>query len=449
MATPAHDTATPSPLGAAPARNLRGRVRVPGDKSMSHRALMLGAITVGATEVTGLLEGDDVLATARSLAAMGATIERTGPGAWRVHGRGVAGLAEPDDVLDLGNAGTGARLMLGIAAQHPFTAFFTGDASLRRRPMGRVATPLRAMGARIVARAGDRLPLAITGAAEPLPIAYRLPVPSAQIVSAILLAALAAPGATSVIEPEPTRDHTERMLRHFGAEVNVTIEADGARRVTLIGQPELRPARLVVPGDPSSAAFPLVAALITPGSAVTVDGVGINPLRTGLLETLRAMGAGITLENTRDEGGEPVADLVARSSALRGVEVPAARAPSMIDEYPVLAVAAACATGTTVMHGLAELKVKESDRLAAIVAGLRANGVEAEAGADSLTVVGTGAPPAGGGTVITHFDHRIAMAFLVLGLAARCAARVDDTRAIATSFPDFVPLMTGLGATFA
>jgi 3-phosphoshikimate 1-carboxyvinyltransferase len=389
------------------------------------------------------------MATARALAAMGAMIERTGPGAWRVWGRGVAGLAEPDGVLDLGNAGTGVRLMLGIAAQHSFTAFFTGDASLRRRPMGRVAAPLRAMGARIIARGGDRLPLAITGATEPLPIEYRLPVPSAQIKSAILLAALAAPGATSVIEPEPTRDHTERMLRHFGAEVSTTSEVDGARRVTLIGQPELRPARLVVPGDPSSAAFPLVAALVTPGSAVTIEGVGINPLRTGLLETLRAMGADIALANARDEGGEPVADLVARSSALRGVEVPAARAPSMIDEYPVLAVAAACATGTTVMHGLAELKVKESDRLAAIVAGLRANGVEAEAGADSLTVVGTGAPPAGGGTVTTHFDHRIAMAFLVLGLAARRAARVDDTRAIATSFPDFVPLMTGLGAAFA
>lgn len=436
----------PRPLTARPGAALRGTIAVPGDKSMSHRALMLGSLAAGVTRVTGLLEGEDVLATAGALSAMGATIERAGPGAWLVHGRGVGGLAEPDRVLDLGNAGTGVRLLMGIAAQHAFPCFFTGDGSLRRRPMGRVVTPLRIMGARVLARGGDRLPLALVGPDELIPIEYRLPVPSAQVKSAVLFAGLAAPGATTVLEPEPTRDHSERMMRHFGAELRIEDRPGGERAVTVIGQPELAPACLAVPGDISSAAFPLVAATIVPGSEITIRGVGVNPLRTGLLVTLAEMGARIEIADARDQGGEPVADLVVRAANLRGVDVPAERAPTMIDEYPVLAAAAACAEGTTVMRGLAELRGKESDRLAAIAAGLGVNGVEVEIGADSLTVHGTGRPPEGGGEVATHYDHRIAMAFLVLGLAATRPVRVDDGRAIATSFPDFVALMTRLGA---
>lgn len=431
------------PLRSGPAGPLRGRVRVPGDKSISHRALMLGGIAVGETTIHGLLEGEDVLRTAAAMRALGAAAERFADGTWQVSGRGVGGLTEPAEVLDMGNAGTGARLLMGLLATGDGTAFLTGDASLRRRPMGRVAEPLRQIGAEILARSGDRLPLAVRAARDPLPIAYRLPVPSAQVKSAILLAGLNAPGRTAVIEPEPTRDHTELMLRHFGADIAVEPTAEG-RRTTLAGQPELLGRTVRVPADPSSAAFPLVAALLLEGSALTLLEVGMNPHRTGLIETLREMGADIAVENARTEAGEPVADLAVRASRLRGVEVPAARAPAMIDEYPILAVAAACAEGRTVMHGLAELRVKESDRLAAIARGLAACGVAAEVVGDSLAV--EGGRPAGGGRIATALDHRIAMAFLVLGMAAAAPVEVDDAAPIETSFPGFAALMNGLGA---
>jgi 3-phosphoshikimate 1-carboxyvinyltransferase len=439
---------SPAPLSAAPSQApLRGRIGVPGDKSISHRALMLGMLAVGRTEITGLLEGEDVLATAAAVNALGAVAAPAGDGKWLVDGVGIGGLAEPQDVLDLGNSGTSARLLLGILATHASTAFVTGDASLRRRPMGRVVEPLSRFGARFATRAGGRLPLAVTGAVDPIPIEYRLPVPSAQVKSAVLLAGLNTPGATTVIEPQPTRDHTERMLRHFGAAVAVA-PAEGGKRITIEGFPELSAAPIIVPGDPSSAAFPLVAALLVPGSEATVEGVGINPLRSGLLECLREMGADIALLNERDAGGEPVADLFVRAGPLQGAEIPAERAPRMIDEYPVLAVAAACARGRTVMRGLAELRVKESDRLAAIAAGLGACGVRVAVDGDTLTVEGDGRAPLGGASIATQLDHRIAMAFLVLGLAARRPVWIDDARPIRTSFPDFVPLMTRLGAVF-
>jgi 3-phosphoshikimate 1-carboxyvinyltransferase len=406
---------------------------------------MLGALAVGETTVEGLLEGEDVLRSAAAMRALGARLERAADGLWRIAGRGVGGLAEPEDVLDMGNAGTGARLVMGLLATHPLTAFLTGDASLRRRPMGRAIEPLTRMGARFLARDGWRLPVAIVGAAEPLPIVYRLPVPSAQVKSAVLLAGLNAPGATSVLEPEPTRDHTELMLRHFGAEITVESRPEG-RLSTLTGQPELTGRRVVVPGDPSSAAFPLVAALICPGSEIVLSGVGLNPHRTGLIATLREMGAVIEETNRRWAAGEPVADLLVRAGALTAVEVPAARAPSMIDEYPILAVAAAFAKGRTAMHGLAELRVKESDRLMAIARGLAAAGVKAEIDGDTLTVTGAGTVP-GGALVHTALDHRIAMSFLVLGLAARKPIRVDDGGPIETSFPGFARLMNGLGAS--
>lgn len=427
---------------------LAGTVTVPGDKSISHRALILGGLAIGRTQVTGLLEGDDVLRTAEAMRRLGATVNRVGPGEWQVDGVGVGALSEPADILDLGNSGTGARLLMGLVAGHPITAVFTGDASLNKRPMARVTEPLSRMGAGFVGRAGNRLPLAVVGARAPMPIEYRLPVASAQVKSAILLAGLNAPGETIVIEPEPTRDHSERLLGHFGAVVKIVDLADGSRRVTLRGQPELIAAPVVVPGDPSSAAFPLVAGLIVPGSDITITNVGLNPLRIGLFDTLIEMGAQIEFLNKRNAGGEPVADLRVRHSALRGIDVPAGRAPSMIDEYPVLAVAAAFATGTTRMNGLAELRVKESDRLAAIAAGLAANGVAHEAGADTLIVAGKGAV-AGGGTVATHMDHRIAMSFLVMGLAAAKPVTVDDDHMIDTSFPGFAALMTALGAGFS
>jgi 3-phosphoshikimate 1-carboxyvinyltransferase len=428
---------------AAPARPLTGTVSVPGDKSISHRALMFGALATGTTAITGLLEGEDVLRTAAAMRALGATVDNLGGGSWQVAGRGVGGLVEPADVLDMGNSGTAARLLCGLLAGHPLFAVMTGDASLRRRPMLRVTEPLSATGARFATRAGGRLPLAVEGAADPLPLDYRVPVPSAQVKSACLLAGLCARGTTRVLEPEATRDHTENMLRHFGAVVRVEAEGHG-RIIELVGQPELIAAPVVVPGDPSSAAFPAVAALLVPGSAVTIRGVGMNPLRAGIFLTLREMGADITETNPRIEGGEPVADLVVRASALRGIEVPAARAPSMIDEYPVLAVAAACATGTTRMRGLKELRVKESDRLSATAALLSANGIRVEIEGDDLLVHGNGAPPEGGGLVETHMDHRVAMSALVLGLASRAPVRVDDAGFIETSFPGFAALINDL-----
>jgi 3-phosphoshikimate 1-carboxyvinyltransferase len=433
------------PMIAHPAEALRGTMTVPGDKSISHRALLLAASAVGETRIRGLLEAEDVLATAAALRALGADIRRDAEG-WRVTGRGVGGLAEADQVLDLGNSGTGVRLLMGLVASQPILSFFCGDASLSRRPMMRVIEPLGRMGAEIWARGGDRLPLCVRGSATPLPIDYASPVASAQVKSAVLLAGLNTPGRTSVTEPLPTRDHTERLLRHFGATVDIEPLADGGRRVALEGQPELSARPVAVPGDPSSAAFPLVAALLVPGSEVTLTNVGVNPLRIGLLETLEEMGARLSRIGTTDDGGEPTCDLRIEAGPLRGVDVPEMRVPAMIDEFPVLAVAAACAQGQTRMRGLRELRVKESDRLAAIAAGLAACGVVVRAGDDWLEIDGAGGPPPGGGIVSTHFDHRIAMSFLILGLAARSPVRIDDGTAIATSFPGFRALMTELGA---
>ncbi len=426
-----------------PAAPLAGTITVPGDKSISHRALMFGALAVGETRISGLLEGEDVLRTAAAMCALGAEVVQDGPGSWRVSGRGVGGLVEPADVLDMGNSGTAARLLAGILASHPFYSVMTGDASLRRRPMRRVTDPLAACGARFASREGGRLPLSIEGAREALPLEYRVPVPSAQVKSALLLCGLNAAGITRIEEPEATRDHSENMLRHFGAEV--TVETLGAGRIiALTGQPELRAADVVVPGDPSSAAFAVVAALLVPGSRVRVEGLGLNPLRCGLFTTLREMGADLKVENARTEGGEPVGDLVVSHGPLRAIDVPWERAPSMIDEYPVLAVAAAFATGTTRMLGLKELRVKESDRLTATAALLAANGVKVEIIGDDLIVHGTGAAPQGGAMVETHMDHRLAMSALVLGLAARAPVAVDDASFIDTSFPGFVRLMNGL-----
>jgi 3-phosphoshikimate 1-carboxyvinyltransferase len=431
---------------ARPGGLLRGHVRVPGDKSISHRALILGALAVGRTRISGLLEGEDVINTGKAMQALGAAVLRTGEGTWQVDGVGVAGFAAPAAPLDFGNSGTGCRLVMGAVAGCPITATFDGDASLRKRPMRRILDPVVLMGAMATSAAeGGRLPVTLAGARDPVPIVYRTPVPSAQIKSAVLLAGLAAPGTTSVIETEASRDHTELMLRHFGADVTVTAEGDHGRRIDLAGRPELVPALVAVPADPSSAAFPMVAALIVPGSDVVLPDVMTNPLRTGLIATLREMGAAIEAEEVRGDGGEPVARLRVRASALRAVEVPAARAPAMIDEYPVLAVAAAFAEGTTVMRGLKELRVKESDRLAATAAMLRANGIEAEISGDDLAVHGRGRPR-GGGVVATHMDHRIAMAALVLGLATQQPVQVDDAAFIATSFPNFADLMRSLGA---
>jgi len=439
-------SAHPRPHQSRPGAALSGRARMPGDKSISHRALIFGALAVGETEVTGLLEGEDVLRTAAAMRAMGAEVEQLEPGHWKVRGVGVGGFAEPADVLDMGNAGTGARLVMGLVAGQDITAIFTGDASLRRRPMGRVIEPLSRMGARFHGRSGGRLPLAVVGAAHPLPIEYELPVASAQVKSAVLLAGLNAPGHVRVIEPEPTRDHTENMLRHFGAEVQVEERPEGGRIITLTGQPELRAAPIRVPGDPSSAAFPLVAALLVPGSDVLLEGIGLNPLRIGLFDTLREMGAAIDLQNKRMEGGESVADLRVRGSGLKGITVPPERAPSMIDEYPILFAAAACADGPTVVRGAKELRVKESDRLAAMARGLEACGVALEEFEDGLIIQGSGRPPKGGARIATEMDHRIAMSFLTLGLVALEGVAVDDVSMIDTSFPAFVPMMRNLGA---
>ena len=437
--------AEPKPLMSKPARALTGRLRVPGDKSISHRALMLGGLATGETRIRGLLEAEDVLNTAKAMTALGCPVSKEGD-TWRVLGRGVGGLMQPTGDLDFGNAGTGTRLMMGIIAGHDMRVRLTGDASLSRRPMGRVLDPLAKMGVEVEGGA-KQLPLVMRGTSELVPIVYKLPVPSAQIKSAVLLAGLHALGKTTVIEPEATRDHTERMLRHFGGTVEVTEEADG-RHVTVTGGTELAGRDVTVPGDPSSAAFLIAAALMVPGSDVTIEGVLVNPTRIGLYTTLQEMGADLTFLNAREEGGEPIADLRARTSKLKGVRVPAARAPSMIDEYPILACIAALAEGETRMDGLAELKVKESDRLAATAAGLVANGVAARVDGDSLIVRGA-ERVRGGGTVATHLDHRIAMAFLTLGLISEAAIVVDDTAMIATSFPDFQGFMEGLGATLA
>jgi 3-phosphoshikimate 1-carboxyvinyltransferase len=436
---------TVTPLAARRSPALTGRVRVPGDKSISHRALILGAMTVGETAIEGLLEGEDVINTGKAMRALGATVERTGEGAWRVHGVGVGGFAAPKAALDFGNSGTGCRLVIGAVAGCPITATFEGDASLRSRPMRRVLDPLERMGARALSVGeGGRLPLTLQGARDAVPIVYQPPAASAQLKSAVLLAGLAAPGETVVAEAEATRDHTERLLRHFGADVRIAQEGAHGRRVTLKGQPELVPAPVMVPADPSSAAFPLVAALIVPGSDIVLEGVMLNPLRTGLFLTLREMGAQLEELDRRVEGGEDVAELRVRFSGLKGVEVPPERAPSMIDEYPVLAVAASFAEGTTRMRGLKELRVKESDRLAATAAMLRQNGVAVEIEGDDLIVHGKGRA-AGGGLVATHMDHRIAMSALVMGLASEKPVNVDDTAFIATSFPDFVGMMRRLG----
>jgi 3-phosphoshikimate 1-carboxyvinyltransferase len=440
--------AAPTPVRARRSGPLRGRLRVPGDKSISHRALIFGLLSIGETRIEGLLEGDDVLRTGEACRALGAGVTREAPGRWRVRGAGIGGLVEPAGVLDFGNAGTGSRLMMGVAGSHPITATFDGDASLRFRPMRRILDPLSLMGVTVVSEAeGGRVPLTLRGPRETVPITYETPAASAQIKSAVLLAGLNSPGRTTVIEREATRDHTERMLRLFGATVTVENEGAQGRRIALEGQPTLRGTDVVVPADPSSAAFPLVAALITPGSEVVIEAVMMNPSRTGLIATLLEMGASIERLNEREEGGEAVADLRVRASRLTGVEVPAERAASMIDEYPVLAVAAAFAEGTTRMNGLHELRVKESDRLAAVAAGLEAAGLSPRVEGDDLVVEGRGGRVPGGGLVATHLDHRIAMAFLVMGLATEEPMTVDDGSMIMTSFPSFLPLMRELGAS--
>jgi len=430
-----------------PSGPLRGTIRVPGDKSISHRAIMLGALAVGETRVTGLLEGEDVLSTAAAMRAMGASVERLGDGEWSVHGVGVGALLQPQAPLDMGNSGTSTRLLMGLIASHPITAHFIGDASLSKRPMGRVIDPLSQMGAAFEASEGGRLPLTVRGALPAVPISYRLPVASAQVKSAVLLAGLNTPGITTVIEPVPTRDHSERMLRGFGADLSVDVERDGTRVIRLVGEAELKPQTIEVPGDPSSAAFFIVAALIVPGSELTIQNVGLNPTRAGIVEVLRQMGGQIEEVNRREVGGEPVADLVVRHSALKGIEVDPAIAPSMIDEFPALFVAAAMAEGTTVTTGLEELRVKESDRIAVMAAALTGAGArvtETEAG---LTIEGSGGEPLRGTSnsrTKTHLDHRIAMSMAVAGLASRDGVEVDDTRPIATSFPVFEALLDGL-----
>ncbi len=442
-----HGPATP--LMARKATALKGEAHVPGDKSISHRSLILGALSVGETRIRGLLEGDDVLATADAMRAFGAEVSRSDDGEWSVHGVGTGGFTEPEDVIDCGNAGTGVRLIMGAMATTAITATFTGDASLRSRPMARITDPLAGFGTQAIGRAKGRLPMTVIGARDPIPVSYTLPVPSAQVKSAVLLAGLNAPGQTSVIEPEATRDHTERMLRGFGAELSVEDTKDG-RVVILNGQPELKPQSIDVPRDPSSAAFPVCAALIVEGSDVLVPNIGLNPTRAGLFETLRDMGANLTYENLREESGEPVADLRARFSPdMQGIDVPPERAASMIDEYPVLSVVAANAKGTTMMRGVKELRVKESDRIDAMAVGLRANGIAVEDGEDWWSVVGDGPGSIKGGQQVkTHLDHRIAMSFLCLGMASTDGVTIDDASPIATSFPVFRTLMEQLGASF-
>ncbi|ATG49089.1 3-phosphoshikimate 1-carboxyvinyltransferase [Celeribacter ethanolicus] len=438
---------TPIPMTARKNGPLKGTALVPGDKSISHRALIFGAMAVGETKITGLLEGEDVLDTAKAMQALGAEVVREGAGEWTVHGVGVGGFTEPEDVIDCGNSGTGVRLIMGCVATYDFCTTFTGDGSLRKRPMARVTDPLALFGAQSVGRSGGRLPLTLVGASDPVPVEYQTPVPSAQVKSAVLLAGLNAPGKTVVIEKEATRDHTERMLVGFGAELTTEKTPEGYNKITLTGRPELRPQEVAVPRDPSSAAFPVCAALIVPGSEVFVPGVSQNPTRNGLFITLKEMGADITFENEREEGGEPVADLRVKYSKLKGIEVPAERAASMIDEYPILSAVAAYAEGTTTMRGVKELRVKESDRIDAMARGLEACGVAIEEDQDTLIVHGLGPNGVKGGAICaTHLDHRIAMSFLILGMASQEAVSVDDGGPIATSFPVFEKLMTGLGA---
>ena len=426
---------------------LSGHVTVPGDKSISHRSLMLSALAVGESRVEGLLEGEDVLATAAAMRAMGADIVRDDEGVWHIYGVGVGGLLQPETALDMGNSGTSTRLLMGLLASHDLTATFVGDASLSKRPMARVTEPLARMGASFTTSPGERLPLTMKGACPAVPLDYRLPVASAQVKSAILLAGLNTPGITRVVEPVPTRDHSERMLRGFGADLNVEVEPDGTRIITLVGEAELKPQNIVVPGDPSSAAFPMVAALLVPGSQVTIANVGLNATRAGLIDLLREMGGDIAVINAREVGGEPVGDLVVTASALHGVEPDPARAPAMIDEYPVAFIAAALAQGRSVFRGLEELRVKESDRIATMAAGLRAIGVMVEELEDGIIIEGSGgAQLAGGGPIATRLDHRIAMSFAVAGLVSRDGVTIDDMAPVATSFPTFVPLLQTLGA---
>lgn len=440
---------TPAPATARKSENLQGTVRIPGDKSISHRSFMFGGLASGETRITGLLEGEDVINTGRAMRAMGAKIEKSGD-TWIIRGTGNGALLAPEAPLDFGNAGTGCRLTMGLVGVYDFSSTFIGDASLTSRPMGRVLNPLREMGVQVEAQAGDRLPATLHGPKTPNPISYRVPMASAQVKSAVLLAGLNTPGITTVIEPVMTRDHTEKMLRGFGAELSVETDRDGVRTIRLEGRGRLTGQVIDVPGDPSSTAFPLVAALLVPGSDVTILNVLMNPTRTGLILTLQDMGADIEVLNARSAGGEDVADLRVRHSELKGVTVPEDRAPSMIDEYPVLAVAAAFAEGTTTMNGLDELRVKESDRLAAVARGLELNGVDCTEGEASLVVRGVpggkGLGNARGEAVRTHLDHRIAMSFLVMGLASEHPVTVDDARMIATSFPEFMDLMAGLGA---
>ncbi|ENY81248.1 3-phosphoshikimate 1-carboxyvinyltransferase [Sphingopyxis sp. MC1] len=438
---------TARPRSFAASAPLKGRIAIPGDKSISHRALMLSALAVGTSRVSGLLEGHDVLATAAAMRAMGASIDRTGDGEWVIDGVGVGGLLQPREALDMGNSGTSTRLLMGLVSSHPITTTFTGDASLSGRPMGRVIDPLSQMGADITASPGGRLPLMVRGLAPAVPIEYRLPVASAQVKSAILLAGLNTAGITTVIEPVPTRDHSERMLKGFGATLDVEVEPDGTRWISVMGEAELQPQTIDVPGDPSSAAFFIVAALLVPGSNVTIANVGLNPTRAGLVEVLQAMGGDIELLDPREVGGEPVADLRVRHSLLRGIAVDPAIAPSMIDEYPILFVATALAEGTTVTTGLDELRVKESDRLSVMAAGLAAIGARVEESEDGLVIHGTGGDPLpGGATVAGHLDHRICMSFAIAGLVSKAPVTIDDMAPVATSFPNFEALLDGLQA---
>ena len=441
-------SAVPRPGSFQRSGALFGTLKVPGDKSISHRALMLSALAVGESKISGLLEGEDVLATAAAMRAMGAHIERTGEGNWTVNGVGVGGLMQPSGALDMGNSGTSTRLWMGLVASHRLTATFIGDASLSKRPMGRVIDPLRQMGAEFTASPGGMLPIMVRGLVPAIPISYRLPVASAQVKSAVLLAGLNIAGITEVIEPVPTRDHSERMLRGFGADLTVDVDADGLRHIRLMGEAELQPQQIEVPGDPSSAAFFVVAALITPGSEVTVTHVGMNPTRTGIYKMLEAMGADLTYSNAREVGGEPVADITARHSVLRGIDVPPDVAPSMIDEFPVFFVAASMAQGRTTTSGLDELRVKESDRLALMAAGLKAIGAKVDEREDGLIIDGTSGEPLEGGTTVTSaLDHRIAMSFAVAGQHCYQAVTVDDVSPIATSFPTFEAMLAGLSVS--